>query len=145
MVTGDDSTNNMYCGVYGYAAGMADINHDGKVNMKDIGYIARRFVVSQKDPLWIPTLTLMTTAKIDTKDTGTAAREFTKKFSSRIGCRQITVLRQTTQSQTHAQTAKEEAINSPNPEPPSGLILGLAICTLVLSKAPHIKHGKHSR
>lgn len=60
----------VYIGIVG------DINGDGRVDMKDIGYIARRFLISQMDALWDPNTDINGDGKIDMKDIGTAARHF---------------------------------------------------------------------
>jgi hypothetical protein len=53
-----------------------DINGDGKVDMKDIGYVARRFMCKLGDPLWDPTADVNGDGKIDMKDIGTVAIHF---------------------------------------------------------------------
>jgi hypothetical protein len=143
MVTGGNSTDNMYCGVYDCAAGIVDINHDGKVDMKDVAAAAHAFLSTPSLPSWDPNADVNGDGKVDMKDVGSTAREFQKAFSSRIGCRQMTLSRQTVQSQLHVQTANVGTIKSPNLEPPSGFILGLAICTQLLSKAIYVTRARH--
>jgi uncharacterized protein (DUF2141 family) len=55
---------------------IGDINYDGKVDMKDIGYAARRFGMNAADPLWDPIADIVGDGKIDMKDIGTVARHF---------------------------------------------------------------------
>jgi hypothetical protein len=55
---------------------VGDINSDGKVDMKDIGYVARRFMCRPGDPLWDPIADINSDGKIDMKDIGTVARHF---------------------------------------------------------------------
>lgn len=54
----------------------ADINNDGRVDMKDIGYVARRFGIIAADPLWDPAADINHDGKIDMKDIGYVARWF---------------------------------------------------------------------
>jgi parallel beta-helix repeat protein len=49
---------------------------DGKCDMRDIGYVARRFMCKPGDPLWDPNADIDDNAKIDMKDIGTTARHF---------------------------------------------------------------------
>jgi hypothetical protein len=49
---------------------------DGKCDMRDIGYVARRFMVTPTDPLWDPNADINDDLKIDMKDIGTVARHF---------------------------------------------------------------------
>ena len=60
----------VYIGIVG------DINADGRVDMKDIGYIARRFLIPHMDGLWDPNADIDDDGKIDMKDIGIAARHF---------------------------------------------------------------------
>ena len=47
-----------------------------KIDMKDIGSIARRFLLPPSDPLWDPNADLNDDGKVDMKDIGTAAKNF---------------------------------------------------------------------
>lgn len=49
---------------------------DGKVDMRDVGYVARRFMCRPGDPLWDPIADINSDGKIDMKDIGTVARHF---------------------------------------------------------------------
>lgn len=53
-----------------------DINGDGKVDMKDVGYVARRFMCVPGDPLWDARGDLDSNGEIDMADAETAARHF---------------------------------------------------------------------
>ena len=55
---------------------IGDINADGKVDMKDIGYVARRFMCIPGDPLWDPIADLNKDGIINMTDIGTVARHF---------------------------------------------------------------------
>ncbi len=55
---------------------IGDINDDGVVDMKDIGYVARRFGINATSPLWDPNADIVSDGKIDMKDIGTVARHF---------------------------------------------------------------------
>ena len=55
---------------------IGDINYDGKVDMKDIGYAARRFGINAADPFWDSGADIVGDGKIDMKDIGTVARHF---------------------------------------------------------------------
>jgi hypothetical protein len=57
-----------------------DINGDHKVDMKDIGYVARRFLISTSDPLWDSNADINGDGKIDMKDIGIAARHFAEHY-----------------------------------------------------------------
>ena len=54
----------------------ADINNDGSVDMKDIGYVAKRFLIIAADPLWDPAADINHDGKIDMRDIGYVARWF---------------------------------------------------------------------
>jgi parallel beta-helix repeat protein len=54
-----------------------DIRPDyGKLNMVDISYVARRFLINASDPLWDPLADVNSDGKINMFDIGTAARNF---------------------------------------------------------------------
>jgi hypothetical protein len=57
-----------------------DINCDGKVDMKDIGYVARRFMISTSDPLWDPNADLNSDGIINRIDTDTTAQHFMEHY-----------------------------------------------------------------
>jgi hypothetical protein len=53
-----------------------DVNHDGKVDMRDIGMVARAFGVRSTDPEWDPDLDIVKDNVIDMRDIGHAASQF---------------------------------------------------------------------
>jgi hypothetical protein len=57
-----------------------DVNGDRRVDMKDIGYIARRFLVPASDPLWDSNADINGDGKIDMKDIGIAAKHFAEHY-----------------------------------------------------------------
>jgi hypothetical protein len=63
--------------VYSYSV---DLNGDGTVDMKDIAYVARRFMCTPSDPLWDPTPDMNGDDKIDMKDISTIARHFMEHY-----------------------------------------------------------------
>jgi Ca2+-binding EF-hand superfamily protein len=63
--------------VYSYSV---DLNGDGTVDMKDIGYVARRFMCTPSDPLWDPIPDINGDDKIDMKDISTIARHFMEHY-----------------------------------------------------------------
>ena len=52
------------------------MNHDGKVDMKDVAFVARRFLVKQGDPLWDANADIDHNEKIDLKDIAKVASAF---------------------------------------------------------------------
>ena len=59
---------------------VGDINSDGKVDMRDVSYVARRFLCLQSDPLWDPNADIDGDSRIDMKDIGTVARHFGEHY-----------------------------------------------------------------
>ncbi len=55
---------------------VGDVNADGKVDMKDVGYVARRFMCVPGDPRWDPMADTNNDEKTDMVDIGTVARHF---------------------------------------------------------------------
>jgi len=55
-----------------------DVNHDGKVDMKDLGLVCRVFNTSPEDPNWNPACDVNHDGKVDMKDIGLVARDFGK-------------------------------------------------------------------
>lgn len=53
-----------------------DINRDGKVDMRDVGYVAKRFMCVPGDPLWDSSADVNGDGKIDLKDIGAVTRHF---------------------------------------------------------------------
>lgn len=54
----------------------ADINNDGKVDIKDVSFVAARFGITPSHPLWDPVADLNGDNKIDIKDVSTVARHY---------------------------------------------------------------------
>ena len=61
---------------YSALSSVGDINVDGRVDMKDVSYVARRFMCASCDPLWDPVADVNSDGKIDMKDINTVARHF---------------------------------------------------------------------
>lgn len=59
---------------------VSDVNRDGVVDMKDIGYVARRFGIDPTSSLWDPKTDVVKDAKIDMKDIGLVARHFGEHY-----------------------------------------------------------------
>jgi hypothetical protein len=57
---------------------IGDLNGDGKVDMRDIGYVARRFGCDPGSTLWDPNADFNSDGKIDMKDIAIVARNFGK-------------------------------------------------------------------
>jgi hypothetical protein len=63
---------------------VGDINEDGKVDMKDIAYISKRFETTPASPLWDPKADItgpngVPDGKVNMRDLSLAARDFGKK------------------------------------------------------------------
>lgn len=76
-----DTSDNQYLDGWIYIAVAGDIVGgegwpDGKVDMLDIGYVARRFMCLPDDILWDPNADVNVDDKIDMADIGTVARHF---------------------------------------------------------------------
>jgi predicted secreted protein len=61
---------------------VGDVNGDGRVDMKDVGYVARRFMCVPGDPLWDPVADINGDQKINMVDIGTVARHFGEQRAS---------------------------------------------------------------
>jgi parallel beta-helix repeat protein len=70
-----DTSDNTYQGLFVVSI-LGDINGDCKVDMKDVGYVARRFQIGPTSLLWNPNADINDDLKIDMKDIGTVARHF---------------------------------------------------------------------
>jgi PKD repeat protein len=55
-----------------------DINCDGKVDMRDLGYAAKRFGIAASNPIWDSNVDINEDGKVDMHDLGTVAKEFGK-------------------------------------------------------------------
>lgn len=62
------------------ARAVGDINGDGKVDMRDVSYVARRFRCLPSDPLWNPNADIDGDSRIDMKDISTVARHFGEHY-----------------------------------------------------------------
>jgi parallel beta-helix repeat protein len=58
-----------------------DVNGDGKVNIEDIAYVAKRFGMRPTNPGWDPNADLTDEGKIDITDVATAAKHFGEHYS----------------------------------------------------------------
>jgi len=59
---------------------LGDINDDRKVDMRDVSYVARRFMCVPEDPLWDPSADLNGDGKINMIDIGTVAKHFGEHY-----------------------------------------------------------------
>jgi hypothetical protein len=59
---------------------LGDINDDRKVDMKDVSYVARRFMCSPSDLLWDSVADINGDGKIDMRDISTVARHFGEHY-----------------------------------------------------------------
>ena len=57
---------------------IGDINHDGKVDMKDIGITVKAFGTTPTSPNWNPSADVNKDGKVDMKDIGTVVADFGK-------------------------------------------------------------------
>ncbi len=57
---------------------LGDVNGDGKVDMKDVGIVAKAFGATPSNPRWDPTADLDGDGKIDMKDIAIVAANFGK-------------------------------------------------------------------
>lgn len=58
-----------------------DVNYDGKVDMKDIAYVAKRFGCTPAEPLWSFHADINEDGKVDMKDISVTARKFGKTWT----------------------------------------------------------------
>jgi parallel beta-helix repeat protein len=63
-----------------YARLVGDVNGDSKVDMKDVGYVARRFMCVPRAPLWDSAVDFNTDRKINMTDIDTVARHFGEHY-----------------------------------------------------------------
>jgi rhodanese-related sulfurtransferase len=57
-----------------------DINNDDRVDMKDVSYVARRFMCLPSDPLWDSIADLNSDGKVDMKDISIIAKHFGEHY-----------------------------------------------------------------
>lgn len=81
-VQGETNTtdNTFIAGRLVHVGMIGDINNDDIIDMKDISYMARRFMIPQSDPLWDPVADMNADGKIDMKDISYVARHFLEHF-----------------------------------------------------------------
>ena len=80
-LTGEtDISDNAYTDGMVYVGIPGDVNGDGKVDMKDIGYVAMRFGRNPKDSRWSPNADLNDDGKIDMFDIGNTAKHFGEHY-----------------------------------------------------------------
>jgi hypothetical protein len=75
-----DTADNTFTGGRVYVGVVGDVNRDRKVDMRDIGYVARRFMISQSDSLWDSNADINGDGKVDMKDIGPTARHFGEQY-----------------------------------------------------------------
>lgn len=77
-VDANETDANMWFRIYDGARMplLGDINSDGKVNMKDVGYVAIRFGIDVASPLWDSKADIVVDGKINMRDIGTVSRHF---------------------------------------------------------------------
>ena len=68
----------MAIAVFPARAILGDVNGDGKVDLKDIGIVARAFGATPSDPRWAPAADLNGDGRIDVKDISIVASNFGK-------------------------------------------------------------------
>ena len=69
--------HDLYNGFYKiYSTNIGDINFDGKVDMKDIGFVASAFGAYPGHPRWNENYDVILDGKIDMRDIGIVARNF---------------------------------------------------------------------
>jgi pimeloyl-ACP methyl ester carboxylesterase len=59
---------------------LGDLNGDGRIDMKDVSYVARRFMCTLTDSLWDPVADINSDSKIDMKDISLVARHFGEHY-----------------------------------------------------------------
>jgi parallel beta-helix repeat protein len=58
-----------------------DVIHDGRIDIRDVSFVARRFGCTPANPLWSPKADINEDGKIDVKDVSIVARKFGKIWS----------------------------------------------------------------
>lgn len=79
-VLGETDTSDNNCTCWVLVSGVSDINEDGRVDMKDVSYVARRFMCTPSDPLWDSIADVNSDGRIDMKDISTVARNFGEHY-----------------------------------------------------------------
>jgi len=59
---------------------LGDVNADGKVDIEDIGYVARRFMASPSDPMWNSNADFNGDNRIDKNDIDAAVKQFGQRI-----------------------------------------------------------------
>lgn len=75
-----DIEDNNYTVGYTMITILGDVNGDGKVDMRDIGYVARKYGRSPASPLWDSNADINDDAKIDMRDIGIIARHYGQHY-----------------------------------------------------------------
>jgi hypothetical protein len=75
-----DTADNTFTGGRVYVGVAGDVNGDHKIDITDIAYVARRYMISQSDPLWNSNADINGDGKIDIKDISAAARHFGEHY-----------------------------------------------------------------
>ncbi len=76
-----DTTDNIYVnGLVNVSWMVTDVNGDGKIDMKDIGPVARGFDSRPGDPRWDQMFDFNSDGRIDMRDIGTSARLFAAEY-----------------------------------------------------------------
>jgi len=90
MANGENTSKNIYCGLYKYTAGMADSNYDGIVDIYDAIRLANAFNSAPGSHNWNIDADINGDGIVDIYDAIILAGSFGKTFPNRLGCRQIT-------------------------------------------------------
>jgi hypothetical protein len=77
-VAGETNTTNNTCnGDFVAVLKPGDVKEDyGKIDMKDVSYVARRFLINTADPLWDSKADINSDGKVDMKDIAITAKNF---------------------------------------------------------------------
>jgi hypothetical protein len=80
-VAGETNTgDNTFTSGSVYVGGLGDVNADGRVDMRDVSYVARRFLCLPRDPWWDANADINGDGKVDMIDIGTVARHFGEHY-----------------------------------------------------------------
>jgi len=81
LATGETHTaDNTFVGDSVFVSIVGDVNADDRVDMKDVSYVARRFMCVPSDALWDPVADVNSDGKIDMKDISTVTRHFGEHY-----------------------------------------------------------------
>jgi parallel beta-helix repeat protein len=84
-VQGETDTSDNNCTCWVIVSSVADLTGqsgypDGRVDMKDVSYVARRFMCLPSDPLWDSIADVNSDGKVDMKDISNVARHFGEHY-----------------------------------------------------------------